>query len=92
MDTKNEYGDILLNLLSFKSENVVLHTYLALNKIVKKLLDDYSLESKCVDKLIKKLLCTNVLNEILCSGCTHSNEQVLLKYYYYCCFNFIYLE
>lgn len=76
ISNENEYSKILLNLLSFKLLNVKLHTYLTLNKTVKKLLNNFNSESKKIDKLIEILLCTNVLNEIICYGCFNSNEQV----------------
>lgn len=77
ISNENEYSKILLNLLSFKLSNVKLHTYLVLNKTVKKLLNNFNSESKKIDRLIEILLCTNVLNEIICSGCFNSNEQVI---------------
>lgn len=84
-DTTNQYSNILLYLLSYKSENVVLHTYLTLNKTIKTFINNFNLKSKHIDRLLKYLLCSNVLNEILCFGCVHSNKQVfpfLLLYTY----------
>lgn len=75
-NNENEYSKILLNLLSFKFSNVKLHTYIALNKTVKNLLNNFNSESKKIDRLLEILLCTNVLNEIICYGCFNSNEQV----------------
>lgn len=82
-ETSDEYSNILFNLLSFKSSDIVLHTYLALNKIVKKLLNNFNSESKKFDRLIENLLCTNVLNEIICYGCVNSNKQVYFLIYFY---------
>lgn len=85
-DTTNQYSNILLNLLSYKSENVVLHTYFTLNKMIKALINNFNLKSKHIDRLLKYLLCSNVLNEILCFGCVHSNKQVFpfLLFYNIC--------
>lgn len=73
---KKEYSNILLSLLSFKSVDIVLYTYLALNNTMKKIFNHLNLESKKIDRLINNLLSTNVLNEIVCFGCNNSNEQV----------------
>lgn len=80
-ESPDEYSKILFNLLSFKSSDVVLHTYLALNKTLKKLLNNFNSESKKIDRLLENLLCTNVLNEIICFGCINSNEQVYMCVY-----------
>ncbi|CAH1714893.1 unnamed protein product, partial [Aphis gossypii] len=75
-DNEKEYSNILLSLLSFKSVEIVLYTYLALNNTMKKLFNHLNLESKKIDRLINNLLSTNVLNEIICFGCNNSNEQI----------------
>ncbi|VVC32288.1 Armadillo-like helical [Cinara cedri] len=76
INNKNEYSNILLNLLSFKSSDVVIHTYSVLNDTVKKLLNNLYSDSNKIDRLIANLLSTDVLNEIICLGCVNSNEQI----------------
>ncbi|XP_025200463.1 uncharacterized protein LOC112598268 isoform X2 [Melanaphis sacchari] len=73
---EKEYSHILLSLLSFESDDIVLYTYLALNNKMKKIFNHLILDSKKIDRLINNLLCTNVLNEIICFGCNNSNEQI----------------
>ncbi|XP_022163641.1 uncharacterized protein LOC111029096 isoform X2 [Myzus persicae] len=75
-DKQKEYSNILFSLLSFKSEDVVLHTYLALNNTLKKIFNHLNFESNKIDRLINNLLCTNVLNEIICFGCNNTNEKI----------------
>lgn len=75
-----DYCKIVLSLLCYKSSNVVLHTYLTLNKTVKKLLNNCMPESCKIDRLIKNVLCTEILNEILCFGCVNTNNQVIFLF------------
>lgn len=72
----NEYSNILLNLLSYKSSDVIIHTYSALNKTIKSILNNFYSQSNKINRLLEHLLCTKVLNEIICFGCINSNEQV----------------
>lgn len=81
IDNKINYSNILLNLLTYKSSDVVLHTYSFLNNIIKKLLNNFQLDSHNIDQLIANILTTDILNEILCFGCFNSNEQVKLFRY-----------
>ncbi|XP_015372700.1 PREDICTED: uncharacterized protein LOC107167979 [Diuraphis noxia] len=75
-DIQKEYSNILLNLLSFKSVDIVLHTYLALNNTLKKIFFYLNFESNKINRLINNVLSTNVLNEIICFGCNNSNQQI----------------
>jgi len=82
-NNEKEYSNILFSLLSFQSVDVVLHTYLALNNTMKKIFNHLNTESKKIDWLIQNLLCTNVLNEIICFGCNNSNKQVFFKFFFF---------
>lgn len=44
--------------------------------MVKKILNNINSESKKINLLIKNLLSTNVLNEMICYGCINPNKQV----------------
>lgn len=79
---KNEYGSILFYLLSYKSSDVVLHTYSVLNDTVKKLINNFHSNSNKIDSLIANLLTTDVLNEIICFGCVNPNEKVFVYIVY----------
>lgn len=89
-DKQKEYSNILFSLLSFKSEDVVLHTYLALNNTLKKIFNHLNFELNKIDRLINNLLCTNVLNEIICFGCNNTNEKVCYFYIFFIVLTFDY--
>lgn len=75
---ENEYSKIVFNLLTFKLTDIVLHTYVAINKTVKKLLNNFNSESKKFNRLIENILSSNILNEIICFGCVNPNKQVFI--------------
>lgn len=79
---ENEYNKIVFNLLTFKLSDIVLHTYVAINNTVKRFLNNFNSDSKKFNRLIENLLCTNILNEIICFGCVNPNKQVLIVYTY----------
>ncbi|XP_050543375.1 uncharacterized protein LOC126906685 isoform X2 [Daktulosphaira vitifoliae] len=68
--------EILLHLLSYEYSEVACYTYFLIHKTAKEFLNEHNSHLKKIKGFINNVLCTRILGEIICNGCSSINEKI----------------